>query len=211
MNFSFVKPALVAAAAIMGVFIAVGFQDGAAKFGVIDMAKVVEGSDFGKQNQADFTAMKTSREGVLEFIDQYRVLTVEQATKIKDLSIKPNLTSGEKAELESAKAAVIASFNKNKELALKANLTPEERNLIEEYARNSANMEQTAQRWLRDFTTELQAWADKQKVESLNRARAAVQEVAKGQGYTLIFEVGIAPYGANDITEASLKAMNAKK
>lgn len=211
MNLSFVKPVLVAAAAIMGVFIAVGFQDGAAKFGVIDMAKVVEGSDFGKQNQADFTAMKTSREGVLEFIDQYRVLTVEQATKIKDLSIKPNLTSGEKAELESAKSTVIAAFNKNKELALKANLTPEERNLIEEYARNSANMEQTAQRWLRDFTTELQAWADKQKVESLNRARAAVQEVAKAQGYTLIFEVGIAPYGANDITEASLKAMNAKK
>lgn len=211
MNLSFLKPALVAAAAIAGIFFAVGFQDNASKFGVIDMAKVVENSDFGKQNQADFNAMKSAREGLLEFIDQYRVLSVEQANKIKDLSIKPNLSSGEKAELESTKAAVIAAFNKNKELALKPNLTPEERNLIEEYARNSANMEQTAQRWLRDFTTELQAWADKQKVESLNRARAAVNEVAKAQGYTLIFEVGVAPYGANDITDAALKAMNAKK
>lgn len=211
MNSRFSKLGWVVAAALAGIFLAAGFQDNAQKVGVIDITKVVESSDFGKQNQDQFAAMKTAREGVLEFIDQYRVLTVDQATKIRDLSIKPTVTAAEKAELDSIKATVIAANKKNNELAIKPNLTPEERTLLDEYARNSAAMEQTAQRWLRDFTTELQNWADKQKMESLNKARAAVQEVAKAQGYSVVFEVGVAPYGANDLTDAALKAMNAKK
>lgn len=212
MNSRFSKLGWVVSAALIGIFAAFGFQDNATKIGVVDITKVVESSDFGKGNQETFNAMKAAREGVLEFIDQYRVLTVEQANKIKTLSIKDTpLTSGEKAELDTAKAAVIAAFNKNKELILKQNLTNEERQQMEEYARNSANMETTAGQWLRQFTVELEDWVNKRKIESLNRARTAVQEVAKAQGYTVVFETGIAPYGANDLSDATLKAMNAKK
>jgi len=199
------------AAVAVGVFAASGFQEAATKFGVVDITKVVEQSEFGKTNQTTFNTMKKAREGVLEFIDTYRVLTVEQANKIKDLSIKPNITAGEKAELESAKAEVIAASKKNQELSTKQNLTPEDRALIEEYSKRANNMEMTANRWLREFTTELQQWADQQKVASLDKARGAVNEVAKAQGFTLVFEVGVAPYGANDLTDAALKAMNAKK
>lgn len=212
MNLRIQKLGWVVAAALVGIFAAVGFQDAATKLGVVDITKVVESSDFGKGNQETFNGMKASREGVLEFIDQYRVLSVDQANKIKSLSVKDTpLSTGEKAELDSTKAAVIAAFNKNKELVLKQNLTPEERAQLEEYARNSANMETTAGQWLRQFTVELEDWVNKRKIESLSRARTAVQEVAKAQGYSVVFEVGIAPYGANDLTDASLKAMNAKK
>lgn len=199
------------AALLLGVFAAVGFQDASNKIGIVDISKVVEMSDFGKSNQASFNQMKTAREGVLEFIDTYRVLTVEQATRFRDLSIKPTPTAEEKAELDRIKADVMAADKKNKELSVKANLTPEDRALIEEYSKRANNMEMTAGRWLREFTNELQGWADKQKLTSLDRARAAVQEVAKAQGFTVVFEVGVAPYGANDITDAALKAMNAKK
>lgn len=199
------------AALLLGVFAAVGFQDASNKIGIVDISKVVEMSDFGKANQASFNQMKTAREGVLEFIDTYRVLTVEQATRFRDLSIKPTPTAEEKAELDRIKADVMAADKKNKELSVKANLTPEDRALIEEYSKRANNMEMTAGRWLREFTNELQGWADKQKLTSLDRARAAVQEVAKAQGFTVVFEVGVAPYGANDITDAALKAMNAKK
>lgn len=199
------------AALLLGVFAAVGFQDASNKIGIVDISKVVEMSDFGKANQASFNQMKTAREGVLEFIDTYRVLTVEQATRFRDLSIKPTPTAEEKAELDRIKADVMAADKKNKELSVKANLTPEDRALIEEYSKRANNMEMTAGRWLREFTNELQGWADKQKLTSLDRARAAVQEVAKAQGFTVVFEVGVAPYGANDLTDAALKAMNAKK
>lgn len=212
MNSRFSKLGWVVAAALVGIVAAFGFQDNATKIGIVDITKVVEGSDFGKANQEKFGAMKTAREGVLEFIDQYRVLSVDQANKIKELSIKDTpLSAGEKAELDTKMAEVRAAYEKNKALVLKTNLTPEERALLEEYARNSANMENTAGQWLRAFTVELEDWVNKRKIESLNKARAAVNEVAKAQGFSVIFEAGIAPYGANDITEASLKAMNAKK
>lgn len=206
------KSGLTAVAIAFGIFAAIGFQDATNKLGIVDISKVVEDSDFGKSNQTTFNQMKTAREGVLEFMDTYRVLTVEQATRFRDLSIKPTPTAEEKAELDRIKAEVIAADRKNKELSVKTTgLTAEDRALIEEYSKRSNNIEMMAGRWLREFTNELQTWADRQKVTSLERARTAVHEVAKAGGFTLVFEVGIAPYGANDLTDAALKAMNAKK
>lgn len=200
-----------ACAALLGGFIVVsGFQDANQKIGVVDLATVVEQSNFGKQNQTAFTQMKSSREGVLEFVDTYRVLTAEQATRFKDLSVKPSITEAEKAELERIKADVIAADKKSKELNTKQNLTPEERTLMQEYANRSQGLELTAQRWYREFTTELQQWTEKQKIDSINKARDAVREVARTQGYSVVFESSVAPYGANDLSDAALKAMNAK-
>jgi Skp family chaperone for outer membrane proteins len=83
--------------------------------------------------------------------------------------------------------------------------------LVEEYARRSQAMNDQAERWLREFTTEMQTWLDKEKLESIEKARTAIQQVAREQGFTVVFEIGVAPYGANDITEATLKAMNVQK
>jgi len=199
------------AAGLLGILAAAAFQAPTDKFGVVDISKVVEQSDFGKANQDAFKKMKADRETVLEFIDQNRVLTNEQAMRIRDLSIKDTRTPEEAAELDRIKAEVVASSKKSTELSTKANMTPEERTLLEDYSRRSQTMEQVGQRWYQDFTKEMQDWADKQKLASVEKARAAIQDVAKSQGYTLVFEVGIAPYGANDLTDSALKAMNAKK
>ena len=205
------KIAYLVAAATLGVLAASGFQDTTTKMGVVDISDVVEQSDYGKKNQEDFNTMKSAREGILEFIDTYRVLTNEQALKLRELSLKGNATAAEKAELETLKATIIASDKKSKELAQKATLTPEERTLMQDYAQRSQTMEQVAQRWFREFTNEMQQWADKQKAASIQKARDAVNEVAKAGGYTIVLESGVAPYGANDLTPAALKAMNAKK
>jgi outer membrane protein len=205
------KIAYLVAAGTVGVLAASGFQDTGAKIGVVDISTVVEKSEFGKKNQEDFNAMKSAREGVLEFIDTYRVLTNEQALKLKELSLKANPTAAEKAELETLKATIIASDKKSKELIQKPTLTPEERTLMQDYAQRSQTMEQVAQRWFRDFTNEMQEWANNQKAASIERARTSIAEVGKAGSYTIVFETGIAPYGANDLTDAALKAMNAKK
>lgn len=205
------KIAFVVAAAAVGVLAAAGFQDTTNKIGVVDISDVVEQSDYGKKNQEDFNTMKSAREGILEFIDTYRVLTNEQALKLRELSLKANASAAEKAELETLKATIIASDKKSKEIAQKANLTPEERTLMQDYAQRSQTMEQVAQRWFREFTNEMQQWADKQKAASILKAREAVTEVAKAGSFTIVFESGVAPYGANDLTQPALKAMNAKK
>lgn len=193
--------------AVFGILVGSGFQDATTKIGVVDITKVVEESGFGKQNVEAFNQMKKTREDILEFIDTYRVLTNEQATRIRDLSLKPNPSKEESAELERIKADVIASNKKWQELSTK-NMTPEERILVEDYARRSSAMNEVTQRWFRDFTNEMQTWADKQKLDSIAKARTAINTVAKAQGYSVVFEVGVAPYGANDITAAALAEMN---
>lgn len=201
----------VVAALLAGLFAATGFNQAESKIGVVDIAKVVESSEFGKAGQQEFAARKAAREGILEFIDQYRVLTLEQANDLKNLSLLPNPTAEEKSKLERIKSEVIASAKKSQELALKASPTAEDRTMMDEYAKRSQAMEQMANKWLRDFTNELQIWADDHKLQSLTRAKAALQEVSKTQGYTVVFEVSMAPYGANDVSDATLKAMNARK
>lgn len=71
------KIGLIGVAVIVGVLGASAFQAGTDKFGVADISKIVEQSDLGKANQDQFKQLKEAREGVLVFIDQYRVLTNE--------------------------------------------------------------------------------------------------------------------------------------
>jgi len=210
-NVRFLQLGWVVAAAMVGVAAAGGFQEKTDKIGVVDISRIVEASDFGKQNQASFEAMKRSREGLLEFIDTNRVLTTEQAQRLRDLAVKPTMTAEEKAEYDRISADVVAANRKWTELSTKPNLTPEERTLLEEYARRSQTMGDFAQRLFQQFTNEMREWADKQKLASVDRARVAIQEVAKSQGYTVVFEIGVAPYGANDLSDQALAAMNAKK
>ncbi len=210
-NVGFLQLGWVFAAALLAVLVGGGFQDASQKVGVVDISKMIEASDFGKGNQETFAKMRKSREDLLEFIDTNRVLTTEQATRLRDLAVKMTQTAEEKAEFERLKAEVIAANKKWTELSTKPNLTAEERTLLEEYSRRSQAMGDFAQRLLNGFTSEMTGWADQQKLRSLEKARTAVQEVAKAQGYNVVFEIGIAPYGANDLSDASLVAMNAKK
>jgi len=198
----------VAAAALVGIAVASGFQDTSVKIAVVDIAQVVEKSNLGKSNQDAFSKMKKNREEVLQFIDDNRVLTNEQAMELRTLWLKDAPTAEEKTRLDRIKADVIASAKKWTELGSKPSLTAEDRSLLDEFAKRGQNMELVARRWYTDFTNEMQGWADKQKVSSIEKARTAIQSVAKAQGYTIVFEVGIAPYGANDLTQPSLQAMN---
>ncbi|RYG33035.1 OmpH family outer membrane protein [bacterium] len=198
-------------AALLGGTAASGFQDAAQKNAVVDISRVVEQSDYGKANQTMFAQMRQAREDLLEFIDTNRVLTTEQATQLRDLTIKPQPTQEDQNRIATLKAEVAAASKRWTELATKTTLTPEERNLLQDYAVRSQTMSEFAQRLLNQFSNEMSTWAEKQKLVSVEKARAAIQEVAKAQGFSMVFEVGVAPYGANDLTNDALKAMNAQK
>jgi Skp family chaperone for outer membrane proteins len=210
MNDKLNKLGWVIAAALGAVMLASGFQDATNKFAVVDIPSLVDKSNFGKQNQTTFNQMKKVREELLEFIDTNRVLTNEQAQQLRDLSFKANATADDKATIERIKADVIASRKKADELSLKQTLTPEERTLLQDYTQRSQNAIEITRRWYQEFMNEMQGWADKQKLASVDKARAAIQQVAKAQGYSVVFEVNYAPYGANDITDAALQAMDAR-
>jgi Skp family chaperone for outer membrane proteins len=201
----------VVAAGLAGIMLGSGFQTPSLKLGVVDLNSVIDKSDAGKAGKKSFEEMKAAREGLLEFIDQYRILTIEQANRLRELMLLKERAKPEEAELERLKADIIATSKRSAELATKPNYTPEERTLVEEYSRRSQTMNETSTRWLREFSDEVQNWVAASREQNYQKAKAAAAEVAAKDGYTMVIEGSVAVFGANDITDLSLAAMNAKK
>ena len=194
---------------LMGVLFAGGFQAPVEKNGVVDINGLIEGSNFGKGVRDGLEKMRTSREEVLSFMDTNRVMTMDQATRLRDLMLKPDKTPAEAAELDLLKSTVVTTNKKWTELATKV-LTPEERTVQQDYADRAQKMSELGKQWVQTFTNDIDAWLEKQKTESAARARDAINATAKAQGYTMIYDKAFAPYGANDLTADALTAMNAK-
>lgn len=195
---------------LLGVLVGGGFQAPAEKNGVVDISALVDGSSFGKGVRDSVDKMRAAREDVLGFIDANRVLTLEQATRLRDLTLKLDRTAPESAELDTLKATVVATNKKWTELATKPTLTPEERTMQQEFADRAQKMGDLGNQWVRNFTNDIDVYVEKQKTEANSRARDAITTTAKAQGYTMIYDRAFAPYGANDLTDAALAAMNAK-
>lgn len=208
---TFQKLGWVIAAAVLGVIAASGFQGGFDKVAIVDLNRMIETSEMGKKHSADLTAMTTAREGLLKFIDDNRVLTLDQANALRGLWLKDNPTANDTATLNRQKADIEAQAKRNVELSTKANLTPEERTLLQEYASRSASMERLAGDWYDEFRQEIQASAQQRRIDTLNKAKDAAKSVAKAQSFTLVFDSSVAVYSANDLTDEALKAMNAQK
>lgn len=201
----------VLAAALAGVVLAGGFQDGAGKYGIVDFAGIVEKSDYFKAEDAKLNAMKTAREGLLQFLFENKCATTEQATRLRDLTVKENVTAPEKQEMDKIKADVQANEKKFKDLGTKPNLTPDETALVRELAGRRQTIEDILPRWQQEFERELQGKFAQVRQSAIDRAKASLAEVAKAGGYSVIFRSDVAPYGANDVSDAALKSMNAKK
>ncbi len=199
------------AAALGGIMLAGGFQDGAAKSGVVDFANLVEKSDYFKAEDGKLSTMKAAREGLLQFLFENKSATTEQATRLRDLTIKEAVTAPEKTEMDKIKVDIQASEKKFKELGTKPNLTPDETTLMRELAGRRQTIEDVLPRWQQEFERELQGKFAVVRNNAIDRAKTALNEVAKSGGYSIIFRSAVAPSAAHDVTDAALKSMNAKK
>ena len=195
--------------AMVGVLLAAGFQNATDKVGTVDLGKVMDDSDMGKQGQVKLNKMNQDRIAVLQFMSENRVLTEDQSKRIRELSLKNDRTKEEQSELDRIKAEVIAANKRSQELSNKASLSVEEHALLDDFARRTQTTEQIGRKYQQDFLAELDQANEQQKAEVLKRARESVQQVAKAQGYNVVFEARVAPYAANDLTPSALTAMNA--
>lgn len=201
----------VVAAALVALLALAGFQDSQTKMAVVDLGKVVEKSDLTQVKQSELAGMARSRNELLVFLDSNKVASQEQTIKLKALWLKINPTPAEKTELDNLKAEVKKSYDKYQELQQKSSPTTDEQTLLNEFgARVRANA-MTVQRFDTEFTQEMQDKRRDLLQQVVDKARLAVQDVAKAGGYSIVLDVQVAPYGANDLTEATMKAMNAKK
>lgn len=202
----------VVAAVVAGIVAATGFGAQGDKQGVVDLNKVIQTSALGKANTAKLNAAVTARRGLVEFVRTYKVLTADQAKTIRDLTLKENITDQEKQQLEKAKQDVIASDKRRSDLMQKgANLTDDEKRVLSEFAQRAQMMGDMLEEWNGDFNSQLTQIQQDLQNQTIDRAKQALGEVAKAQSFTLVFETNVAPYAANDLTDAVVKQMDSKR
>ncbi len=201
----------IIAAGAIGLLALAGFQATAEKHGTVDFNRLALSSDIGKANSTTLNAAAAARDGLLKFIDTYKVVTTENAQRLRELTLKDKITDAEKAEMERIKQEIIISAKKRDELSQKPNLTDADKQVLQDYATRAQTMSTQLGRWQQEFNDELVRMQEQLRASTIEKAKAALQDVAKAQGYTIVFESNVAPYCSNDLTDAAIKAMNAKK
>jgi Skp family chaperone for outer membrane proteins len=195
------------ALALTSLAVAGGFQGPTEKIAVVDIVKVAEGSNLGKARQDLFAKQKKARETLVQFIDK-KVISPEQLGRIRQLSLKDTLTPAETTELAKLKDDVTATTKRYSDLQGKPNLTPEEKLALQDYSRFAQNTDTAVNQWFQEFAGEMQAMYNQQRESVLDAARVAAKQVGKSQGFSIVFDANAAPYGVNDITDATLQAIN---
>jgi Skp family chaperone for outer membrane proteins len=178
--------------------IGMGFQGAGTKIATVDLAKVFNDSDFAKAQDANLKTLGASRKAVLDFLTSYSSISVADAQKFRDLSIKENPTAADKAELDRIRSSAVTVDQKFRDLQTKANPTAEDRTQLATYNQNAKENGALAQQ-------------EKLRADTLAKAKAAVADAAKKGEVSVVFVQDVAPYSANDITADALKSMNGKK
>ena len=201
----------IIAAGLTGLLAGTGFQGATPKFGSVDLEKVFNDSDYVKKQNDALRALGTARQDLLEFIDANKAMDPAGVARLRAISLKDVPTPAEKTESDKIKSDALGATRAYRDLQTKANPTETDKAALRDFSTRVDSNNRTLQTWNDEFRQELANRQGALRTESLNRAKDAVKATAKDQGFSIIFVEQVAPYAANDITDASLKAMNAKK
>lgn len=204
------KIAFAASAAFAAIAL-VAFQAPQQKLGIVDVSKLFNESDFAKGQQDKLRKVGVARTTLLQTMDDYRTLTVEQAQNLRKLSLLPSPKPEDTASLDSLKAEIAAGDKKYKDLQVKANPTPAEVSALQEYSARERATLSLSRRWAQEFDDEVKNLNESLNKETIDHIKQGLKKVGADKGYTLIFSQDVAPYGANDLTADVLKAMNSQK
>ena len=199
------------AAALAGAMIGMGFKAPGDKTGTVDVIKVFKDSEYAKSQNEGLQGQVAARRDVVQFVQTNRSMKPEDADKLRLLLTKDKPTPADRTDIERIKNDAQADEKKARDLQTKEKPTATELTQIEEYTKRKDATGQRLDRWREEFNQELQAQQEKMNSDALVRVRSVIQQVARDQGYSIVFAQEIAPYCANDLTSDSLKAMNNKK
>lgn len=198
-------------AAVLGTLLLTGgFQNTGTKIGVVDMNRVLQDSNSGKKAREDVQTQFNLRQGLLEFVNTQKVLTVDQANRLKELTLKPNPTEGDRQALEQLKASIQADARRFNDLMVKPNPTETDRQALTEFNQRRNNSDAILRAWNEEFSNDLTNLQDDMFASVLTRARQAVLDHGRREGFSVVFPSNVAIYGANDVTEAIVKAVDAR-
>jgi Skp family chaperone for outer membrane proteins len=195
----------------MAGMVGAGMQSQTLKIGVVDWQRVFNESDHARAQDETFRAYAKRREDALRFLESYKVMDPKTLPKFRDLSLKDSLSGGEKTELDRIKTDAIAADKKYRDLQTKSQPNAEELKQLEEFNSRGRTAQNLLVNWAQGFDEDLRQMQGKLRSETLVKVRKAVKDVGAKEGYTVVFVNEVAPYAANDLTEAALKAVNSQR
>ncbi len=197
------------AAVLAGIMLGSGFQDGKEKFGVVDLRKVILDSKISKETSDKVINAEKARVAVLTFIRDNRVITDEQASRMRVLELQEApKTEAEQAELTKIKTDVLAACKEKSDLDTNNNPTEPERLRLMALSRTEQNSAQILVQYQEDFRDELQKMSQDVQLEAFDKATKAATAIAKSKGFTIIFSSSAVAYAANDLTADATKEAN---
>jgi len=200
----------IAAAALAGGIVAMGFKAPGDKTGTVDVAKVFKDSDMAKKQTDTLRAQVVARRSVMEFVGANRNMKPEDAGKLHDLVIKEAPTAADKVEIERIKGDATAAETKARELQTKDKPTAADLTQLDDFTKHKDATGQLLDKWQKDFQEEIQTKEAKMNDDTLDKVRQAIQQVGRDQGYSIVFSNNIAPYCPNDLTTEASNKMNKK-
>jgi Skp family chaperone for outer membrane proteins len=193
---------------LAGVMCGMGFKAPGDKVGTVDIGKVFSDSDYSKKQQQSLSAAKAARVAVLDLVNTYRVMRPDDAQKFHDIALKDKPLPEDKTEQDRITQAAKDADALYRALATKSSPSTAELAQIEDLNRRKDSIGVLQQKWTQEFNEELSSIADKLQADALAKVREAIAQVGRDQGFSVVFATSVAPYSANDLTEASTKLMN---
>jgi len=198
------------AAALAAVVFTTGANNATTKEGVVNKDSVFKNSEYGRKFMQNMRTVFEARQGLMEFINKYKVITESQANRLKDLMLKDSPSESDKVEIQTIKDQVIADDKKRNDLSQKKDKTDEESKLIQEYATRTQKAQDLLQDWGGKMREEMNQIREKMEAEAQEKVTAAISAAAKAGGFTMIHDSNLVPYAVNNITEEATKKMDSK-
>ena len=177
-----------------------GFQNNSTKIGVVDSNAVIQAVAISKNLVEQEKNLRTDRETVVQFLQRYPVMKKEDAKKFKDLTLKATKTDADKSELQRLTTAAQDAQKKFKDLELKSSPTADELKALDDYRNRQNEMGEYLNNLVKDMQKDLADQHDKNQDVVYKAFKAGLEDVGKRQGFTVVLDKNLAPYGANDIT-----------
>lgn len=208
MNFMQKKWFAVGAIGAFALFAISAFQAQPAKMATVNLAMVADKSKLGIREKQQFEALRAKLSSMLQFMNNNKVMTLEQGAKLRELWITENPTGAQIQELEKLKTAIQTASEELRRLLTETQ--PDEAKIarIRELTRLVNQTDDILPELDQQYTMLMRQKAEEKQQSVIEKARAAVQKIGKRDGYTVIFESNVAPYAANDITEEAVKTMD---
>ncbi|MCL6622994.1 MAG: OmpH family outer membrane protein [Fimbriimonadales bacterium] len=200
--------ALTTLGAFLAVILTLASQAPQMKFGVVDMSQVADSSKLGQKRKKEFEELRARMMALMQFVDDNPAMTASEANRLRQLMLANTRSANEETELNNLQTTIRARTQELFTLSAKQPLTEAEQSRFRELSEMARDSRGRLQQWNEDLFNQISTLREASRNEVLEKVRAAVNKVAKRDGYTIVFDKGVAPYAANDLTDAAIKQMD---